>query len=209
MMKVGILQKAGLALVLAMVAGVSNASIVRVYDDPFGFGSGIVTYTQLGLNQLQIDFDNTTDGSLYSSVITGLVFNIDQDVNTVTLDSFVAGDNTDLSGAYNVALNVNNNITPGNTQVDLAITTTNGINSGIYNFANPGNNISNVVPDIATLILTINNPTPWALNAISDDILRMQRTGGEEGSLKIPGVPVPAASLVVWFRSVRSGWNRS
>lgn len=195
MMKVGKLQKAGLALLLAMVAGVANAAIVRTYTDVDG--SGVVTYTDLGFNQLQIDFDNTSAANM-SSIITGLVFDIDQDINAVTLNSFVAGNGTDLSSAYNIALNVSNSITPGNTVVDLAITTTNGINGGIYNAAGNSGNIANTFPDIATLILTINDPaSSWALNVISNDILRMQRTGVDgQGSLKIPGVPVPAA---VWL----------
>ena len=189
-----ILQKMILALMLTAVAGIANASIIRTYTDVDG--SGVVTYTDLGSNQLQIEFDNTSAATM-SSIITGLVFDIDQDVNSITLNSFLDGNSVDLSGSYNVALNVNNNITPGNTVVDLAITTTNGINGGIHNAAGNSGNLANTFPDIATLILTIDDPAGWALNAISDDILRMQRTGLDgEGSLKIPGVPVPAA---VWL----------
>ncbi len=84
-MKFGKLQKAILALLLTMVAGVANASIVRTYDDPDG--SGIVTYTDLGSNQLQIEFDNTS-ASTMSSIITGLVFDIDATINAVTFTSF-------------------------------------------------------------------------------------------------------------------------
>jgi hypothetical protein len=193
-MKVGKLQKAALALLLSVVAGVANASIVRTYTDPDG--SGVVTYTDLGSNVLQIEIDNTS-ASTMSSIITGLVFDIDATINTMTVTSFADGNGVDLSGAYNVALNVNNNITPNNMVVDLAITTTNGINGGIYNAEGNSGNIANTFPDNAILTLSITDPNSWTLNAISNDILRMQRTGVDgQGSLKIPGVPVPAA---VWL----------
>lgn len=193
-MKVGKLQKAVLALLLSVVAGVANASIVRTYADPDG--SGVVTYTDLGSNMLQIEIDNTSSSTV-SSIITGLVFDIDATINAVTVTSFIDGGGMDLLSAYNVELNLNNNITPNKMVADLAITTTNGINGGIYNAAGNSGNLANTFPDIAILTLSITDPNPWALNAISNDILRMQRTGVDgEGSLKIPGVPVPAA---VWL----------
>ena len=196
------IQTLGLALLLSMVAGVANASIVRSYTGIDG--SGVVTFTDLG-GQLQIEFDNTSDnndlggGYLNSSVITGLVFDILEDVTGVSVVSFRDGSSptsNDLSGAYIVELDVSNNITPGNTKVDLSIMTTNGINGGIYNADAMGSNIDNAFPDIATLVLDITSPNPWSLSKIENDILRMQRVGDNDGSLKIPGVPVPAA---VWL----------
>ena len=201
-MQGGKLYKAGFALLLAAVAGVADASIIRTYTAIDG--SGVVTFTDIGGNQLQIDIDNTSDNNnvgpgtyLNSSAITGLVFDITDDINALTVVSFLDGNGVDQSSAYNVELDVNNNITPGNTVVDLSIKTTNGINGGIYNDANPGSNLNNVVPDIATIILGISDPNPWTLSSIENDFLRMQRVGyNGEGSLKIPGVPVPAA---VWL----------
>ncbi len=197
-MKVGKLQKAALALLLSVVAGVANASIVRTYADPDG--SGVVTYTDISSLYnyvLQIEIDNTSAANM-SSIITGLVFDIDQDINAMTVTSFVDGDGMDLSSAYNVELNLNNNITPNKMVADLAITTTNGINGGIYNAAGNSGNLANTFPDNAILTLSIiTDPNSWTLNAISNDILRMQRTGVDgQGSLKIPGVPIPAA---VWL----------
>lgn len=96
---------------------------------------------------------------------------------------------TQIAGTI-VQLDVDNNITPGNTVVDLSIKTTTGIDGGIYNDAKQGSNLNNVVPDIATIILAISDPDPWSLSSISNDRLRMQRVGpGGEGSLKIPGGP--------------------
>jgi len=199
-------RKLGLALLLMAVAGISNASIVRTYTATNG--SGDVTFTDLGSNQLQIDIDNTSDNNnvgpgvyLNSSAITGLVFDILADINAMTVDSFVDGAGVDLSGSYVVGLDVNNNITPGNTMVDLSIKTTDGINGGIYNFDKPGSDLNNVVRDIATIVLNISDPASWALSSIENDRLRMQRVGPDgAGSLKIDGapavVPVPAA---VWL----------
>lgn len=194
------LQILGLALLLSMASGVANASVVHIYAGVNG--SGVVTFTDLG-GQLQIEFDNTSDnndvggGFLNSSVITGLVFDIVDDITGVSVASFVDGNNADISGAYNVVLDVSNNITPGNTMVDLSIKTTNGINEGIFNAAAPGSDINNVVPDLATLVLDITAPGSWGLSSIENDILRMQRVGPNgDGSLKIPAVPVPAA---VWL----------
>lgn len=195
------IQILGLVLLFSMVAGAANASIVRTYTGIDG--SGVVTFTDLG-GQLQIEFDNTTDntdfgGYLNSSVITGLVFDIVDDVTGVSVVSFEDGLNNDLSGAYNVELNVNNNITPGNTVVDLSIKTTTGINGGIYNAASMGSNTSNAFPDIATLVLNIDAPVSWSLSSIDNDILRMQRVGDNDGSLKIPGVPGVPVPAAVWL----------
>jgi len=198
-MKFGILQKIGCVFLLAAVAGagVANASIIRAYDD--ADGSGLITYTDLGGNQLQIDFDNTSASNM-SSIITGLVFDIDADINGMSVFSFVDGNGMDLSGAYDVELNVNNNITPGNTEVDLSIKTSTGINGGIYNDAGNSGSLNNAFPDVASLILTITDPDPWVLNSISNDILRMQRTGIlGEGSLKTPGVPAIPVPAAAWL----------
>lgn len=203
-MRLGKFQKAGLVLVLALLAGMANATpIVRTFTD--GDNGGIITFTDLGSNKLQIDFDNTTNATNVgpgtnknSSVITGLVFDILDDINAMTVDSFVDGSGNNLIPRWTVALNVNNNITPGNTKVDLAIKTSNGINGGIYNSADPGTNMDNVVADVATLVLTITDPDPWALqpSGISSDILRMQRVGANDGSLKISGTPVPEPGTI-------------
>jgi hypothetical protein len=193
-MNIGKLQHAGLALVLAAFAGVASANpIIRTYSATDG--SGTVTFTDLGGNQLQIEIDNTSDNNnvgpgtyLNSSAITGLVFDILDDINGMTVASFTDGNSNDLSGSYIVELNVDNNITPGNTVVDLSIKTTNGIDGGIYNDAKQGTNLDNVVPDVATIVLNITDPDPWSLSEISNDILRMQRVGyNGTGSLKIPG----------------------
>lgn len=194
------IQILGIALLLSMATAAANASVVRTYTGVDG--SGVVTFTDLG-GQLQIEFDNTSDnnnvgpgGYLNSSVITGLVFDIVDDVTGVSVASFLDGNGADLSSAYIVELDVNNNITPGNTVVDLSIKTINGINGGIYNALAPGSDIANAFPDVATLVLNITD-SPWVLSSIENDILRMQRVGyNGEGSLKIPGVPVPAA---VWL----------
>lgn len=205
------MQRVLILMVLATFAG-SASAIVRTYSANSGCGDGgggtdidcgtsggEVTFTDLGGNQLQIDFDNTTDGSVVgsgtwenSSVITGIVFDILQDIDGLTVSSFVDGNSADLTNDWTVKLNVDNNITPNNTKVDLSITADNGINGGIYNSADTGSDTNNAFPDIATLILTITDPVPWALasSGISNDILRMQRVGvNGAGSLKIPGVP--------------------
>jgi len=123
---------------------------------------------------------------MWNGAITGIVFNVSADINATSIFSFVDGNNSPIAG-WTVGVNVNNETTPGNTIFDIAFETTNGINGGIYNDG-VATNFSNVVPDIATLILTISDPDPWTLASIGDDsILRMQRTGADgEGSLKIP-----------------------
>jgi len=179
------------------LAGVSNASIVRAYDD--SDGSGQVTYTDIGSNKLQIDFDNTS-ASNTSAIITGLVFDIVEDVNAISFFSFKDGNGVDLTSSYTVDLNVSNNITPGNTKVDLSIKTSTGINGGIYNAASNSGSLNNAFPDIATLILTISDPDPWALSSISNDRLRLQRTGTNgNGSLKLDGVPAVPVPAAVWL----------
>lgn len=193
------LQMLGLALLLSMVAGVANASIVRTYTGVDG--SGEVTFTDLGNNLLQIEIDNTSDntdfsGYLNSSIITGLVFDLVDDINALAVVSFVDGDGIDLSGAYDITLDTKSNIVTGNTVVDVEITTTNGANGGIYNDALQGSNLDNAVPDIAKIVLEITDPISWSLSSIENDFLRMQRVGEFGGSLKIPSVPVPAA---VWL----------
>ena len=223
--KIGVLQKAGFALVLAAVMGIANASpILRTYTAVDG--SGQVTFTDLGGSKLQIDLDNTSDNNnvgpgayLNSSVITGLVFDLVDKIVGMTVDSFVDGNNVDLSSKYKIELNVDNNITPGNSVVDLSIKTTNGIKGGIYNAAKPGSNLNNVVPDIATIVLSISDPDPWSLSSISNDVLRLQRVGaGGDGSLKIPGeddgnkppasIPEPSILALIGISLVGVGASR-
>lgn len=181
------------AITLALAsAGVANATLIsQTFTNNSGGGiveGGIVTFDDTsGANQLRITFDNTsTSGS--DGVITGIVFNVTADINTASVLSFVDGNGVAIAG-WTVGLNVNNETTPGNTVFDVAFETTNGINGGIYN-AGVATDFSNVVPDIATLILTITDPNPWALSSIGStgdaaSILRMQRTEGGGGSLKI------------------------
>jgi|GEM_PF-7109890 len=190
-MKTIIKMVCGKALRLSLVAaalalagsGVANATLIsQTFVD--GVEGGIVTYDdESGLNQLRLTFDNTS--SSWNGAITGIVFNVTTDISAASVVSFKDGNNNAISG-WTVGLNVNNNITPGNTVFDVAFTTTNGINGGIYN-SGVATNFSNVVPDIATLILNVTNPNPWSLASIGDDsILRMQRTGANgQDSLKI------------------------
>jgi hypothetical protein len=208
------LQKAGLAFVLAAVAGYASATeIVRDYtavDVACGSGISCTSGGEVKFNddftgevgqQLKIDIDNTTKSlmvgtpDLNDAAITGIVFDIAADISTATIASFKDGDGNTISG-WEVALNVDNNITPGHTIVDVSFTTTNGINGGIYNADDPGDNLNNLVPDVASLILDITaedangNTIPWLLTGISNDILRMQRVGlNGAGSLKIYGGP--------------------
>lgn len=177
-----------LSLVAATLAlassGVANATLI---SQTFlsGVEGGIVTYDDnFGPNQLRLTFNNTS--SMWNGAITGIVFNVNADIVSASLLSFRDGNNTDISSFWTVSLNVDNNITPSNTVFEVAFTANNGINSGIYNNG-VATNTNNVVPDIATLILTVTNPNPWALVSIgSDSILRLQRTGADgEGSLKI------------------------
>ena len=195
-MKLRVLQQVGLVLLLAMLAGVSNASIIRTYDETDG--SGLLTYTDIGNNQLKIEFDNTSANTL-SSVITGLVFDVDDDINSVSAYSFTDGNGFDLTSLYDVVLDAKSNIVKGNAKLDVLFQPTSGIDGGIYNAAGNSNFFNtSMFPDIATLILTIDGPTTWALNDISNDFLRLQQTGlDNEGSLKVAGdlvvVPLPAA----------------
>ncbi|MDP1636927.1 MAG: PEP-CTERM sorting domain-containing protein [Candidatus Nitrotoga sp.] len=190
-MKTKIKMFCGKALRLSLVtvaltlagSGVANAILI---SQTFlsGQEGGIVTYDDnLGSNQLRLTFDNIS--SIGNGAITGIVFNVTTNILAASVLSFKDGNNTAITG-WTVGLNVNNETTPGNTVFDVAFETTNGINGGIYN-SGVATNFSNVVPDIATLILTITNPSQWSLSSIdSDSILRMQRTGANgEGSLKI------------------------
>lgn len=172
------------ALALALAStGVVNATLIS-QSFTQGYEGGIVTFDDnLGGNQLRITFDNTS--SMWNGVITGVVFNVTADINAATMMSFVDGDGNPITG-WTVGLNIDNELTPGNTKFDIAFETTNGINSGIYN-KGVATNVNNVVPDIATLILLVTDPGQWALSSIgSDSLLRMQRTGAKgKGSLKI------------------------
>lgn len=206
-----------IVMMISMAAGHASA-IERLYGVQGSAGSGVVTYTQTDTDELTIVFNNTSDnidfsGFLNSSVITGLVFNVAEDINALNVVSFTSDGNsvdTDLLSYYDVELNVNNNITPGNTKVDLSITTTNGINGGIYNEEEPGSDLNNVFPDLATLVLTITDPVnpDWNLVSISEDVLRMQRVGPNgKGSLKLPGyddgeeppAAIPEPSILALF----------
>lgn len=177
-----------ISLVAAALAlagsGVANATLIS-QTFVSGAEGGIVTYDDnLGSNQLRLTFNNTS--SLWNGAITGIVFNVTTDISAASVLSFKDGTGAAITG-WAVLLNDNNNITPGNTRFDIAFTADNGINGGIYN-SGVATNFSNVVPDIATLILTITDPSPWSLASVgSDSILRMQRTGvnGSEDSLKI------------------------
>lgn len=178
------------AATLAVTAGTAGAlEITRVYNDPDGSGS-ITFDDDLGGNQLRLTFDNTSDftNDGLSSLITGIVFNIEQDIDGASVSSFEDGDGNDLSSDWVLNLDFDNETTPGNTQLDVTFETTTGVMGGIYNAADPGDTSGSVVPDIATLIISVSSPNPWSLSSISDDLLRMQRTGTDgEGSLKIPG----------------------
>ena len=190
-MKTKIKMVCGKALRLSLVAaalalagsGVANATLIS-QTFVSGVEGGIVTYDDnLGSNRLRLTFNNTS--SSWNGAITGIVFNVTTNIVAASVLSFKDGNNTAITG-WSVGLNVNNNITPGNTIFDIAFTADNGINGGIYN-SGVATNFSNVVPDIATLILTITDPSPWSLASIdSDSILRMQRTGADgKDSLKI------------------------
>ena len=186
------------AMLMFFAAPANALVITQTYSDG-GDNGGIITFTDLGNNQLQIDFDNTSvatvfdSGYVNSSLITGLVFDIVSDIGAMSVVSFVDGNSFDLTSLYNVALNVDNKITPGNTVVDLSITTATGMEGGIYNSDDFGSELTNAFPDIATLVLDITTPDPWSLSSISNDILRMQRVGDlGEGSLKLSSVPEPS-----------------
>ncbi len=140
---------------------------------------GIVTFSNegVGANQLKITFDNTSN---FSGIITGIVFNITQNINNASVLSFVDGNGTDLTSLWNIDFNVSNNITPGNTVFDIAFTTNNGIIGGIYN-SGVATSTANTYPDIATLVLQISDPSLWSFSDVGNDsILRTQRVGPNE-----------------------------
>ena len=174
------------AAAIVLGAGIANAALIsQTFVD--GTDGGIVTFDDdLGGNQLRITFDNTS--TLYSPLITGVVFNVLQDINTATVSSFTDGSGNDISSFWTVGVNVNNETTPGNTVFDIAFETTNGVNGGIYNDGVATSLSGTMFPDIATLVLSVTDPNPWALQGIgSDSILRMQQVGANgSGSLKIP-----------------------
>lgn len=174
---------AGAVTVAVASAGVANATLIS-QDFVSGVEGGTVTFDDnLGSNQLRITFDNTS--TMWNGTISGLVFNVSADINSASVTSFVDGNNVAITG-WTFGTNVNNETTPNNTVFEIGFETSNGINDGIYN-SGVATNFSNVFPDVATLIITISDPNPWALASIgSDSILRMQRTGADgEGSLKI------------------------
>lgn len=196
-MGIKMIQKAVLALALVAVAGVANANpITRDYgDNDRDNGSGQVTYSSSG-QMLTIVFDNTSNNTVSgstatnSSIITGLVFDIDAVVNGISSYMFSSSSGSgDLTSLYSITFDTKSNIVKGNTIVDMEIATINGANGGIYNAASSGDISGNVFPDLATLVLTIDDPASYSgLAGISGDILRMQRVGlNGKGSLKLPG----------------------
>ena len=198
LMGIKTIQKAVLALALVALAGAAN-SIERLYgDNATNNGSGKVTYTSLG-QTLTIVFDNTSvntvegSGDQNSSIITGLVFDIDAVINSISSYTFSSsagtGDTGDLTSLYSVKFDTKSNIVKGSTKVDLEIATITGANGGIYNSDSAGDITGSVFPDLATLVLTIDDPASYSgLAEISGDILRMQRVGlNGAGSLKLPG----------------------
>lgn len=200
-----------LSSILLAIAGTANANpITRTYSYEEAVGAtsgGLVTYASTG-NTLTITIDNTTTGAL-SSAITGLVFDIDADVTAATVSSFKDGSDTDIDN-WTIDFDVKGSITPGNTKVEIYFARGN-IQDGIYNVANDATpTTTNLVPDVAVLILTITDPADYlGLTSISSDILRMQRTGLDEGgSLKLPGynpdtdpepdpIPLPGTLLLL------------
>ncbi len=183
-----------LSSVLLAVAGTANANpITHYYNYTEAVGAvsgGSVTYASVG-NTLTITIDNTTTGPL-SSAITGVVFDIDADVAAATVVSFKDGTNTDIEN-WDIDFDTKGSITPGNTKVDIYFARGN-IQDGIYNAANDSTpNTANLVPDVAILTLLITDPAGYAgLTSISNDVLRMQRTGlNGEGSLKLTGYDDP------------------
>ena len=198
-----------LSSVLLAIAGTAHANpITRKYqytEDVGAVSGGLVTYESSG-QTLTITIDNTTTGAL-SSAITGLVFDIDADINGATVASFQDGTGTAIPN-WTVQFNADGSITPGNTTVDIYFARGN-IKEGIYNALNP-QNTTKLVPDVAVLILTITDPASYGgLASISSDILRMQRTGLDGlGSLKLPGttpddpeepdpIPLPGTLLLL------------
>lgn len=176
------------AAIMAGIFALSAASTAaHAYTEVQNFtgvdSGGIITFQDIAPNTLQITFDNT---SLYSGIITGLVFNISDNINNASITSFLDGNGNDIMSSWGIDFNVNNNITPGNTVFEVAFTTYLGINGGIYNDGT-ATNMVNAFPDIATLILSISDPDPWNfLDVAGDSILRTQRTGVDgEGSDKI------------------------
>ncbi|SEN02700.1 PEP-CTERM sorting domain-containing protein [Nitrosomonas marina] len=177
----------------ALVAGVfglsATAGGVHAYfeqQDFWGAGTqsgGILTFEDTAANQLTITIDNTSN---FSGIITGAVFNISQDILAASLVSLTDGNGNDISSSWQVLLDVNNNITPGNTKFDVGFNTTTGINGGIYNDGT-ASNTNNAFPDIATMVLSITSPNPWTFtDVLNDSILRTQRTGANgNGSDKI------------------------
>jgi hypothetical protein len=191
------------ATVAALVGAVQATTVTETYSysgncggNPCGTSGGIVTWTDSAAGQLKITFDNTTVASNFgtstnSSAITGLIFDIDQHINAISSWSFVAGDGTNLASQWNVAIDIDSSISPGNTVFDITFASGNII-GGIYNYLDPGSNIANVYPDIAgagiaTLIINISDPSGWTFTGIEDSVLRMQRVGpGGAYSLKLP-----------------------
>lgn len=178
------------ATVLAAIFGLSiTAGAVHAYIEQQDFWSdttesgGILTFEDTAAQELTIGIDNTSD---WSALITGAVFNIQQDITSASILSFTDGDGTDIASSWEILLNVDNNTTPGNTIFDVAFNTQNGINGGIFNDGTATNE-NNAFPDIATLVLSISSPNPWNFTDIGNDsILRTQRTGElGDGSDKI------------------------
>ena len=181
----------GLLFGLAALSA-SATTVTQTYlnaSSPTVVEGGVLTYSDTGSNTLIITFNNIS--TAWNGAITGLVFDLTQAISAAHVLSFTDGVGTNLMSLWSIGLQVDNNITPGNTVFDVSFTANNGIIGGIYN-AGVATDFNNVYPDNATLVLAIDDPTPWTFTALGDSILRMQRTGANgQGSLKIDGGPCP------------------
>jgi hypothetical protein len=174
-----------------------------------GTGSGLMTFNDNGgSNTLTIRIDNTSPNLLNSgvgqnsSIITGWGFSVTPNLPQVSSWSIIAGNGVNLTSRYRFTEDVTvGGYQPGQLFVEEFLQTSNGINGGIYNAANPGNT-SNAFPDIA--VFTINFCAPFTLQQIDTATLRLQRVGTNgAGSLKLLGyaaqqfaAPEPSALLI-------------
>lgn len=154
-----------------------------------GVGSGKITFDDNGgSNTLTLRIDNTSpnqtvDGYVNSSIITGFGFDSAPDLPTIQSWTIVSGTGVNLTSYYRYNEDYGFGGTGGGVAVENLFKTRNGINGGIYNSAAYGN-IANAFPDIA--VVTIQFYTPFSLSIIPTAVLRMQRVGiNGAGSLKI------------------------